>query len=82
MTMNEKQGQSSLGEKNEDPDLKPDSKPDAIEELRPTNEERVLNVGESGQFAPGGRYNELGATAPRRIDLDAQVDSALSEDNK
>ena len=82
MTMNDRQAQSSLGEKNEDPDLKPDATPSAVEELRPTNEERVLNVGESGQFAPGGRYNELGATAPRRIDLDEQVDSALSEDNK
>ena len=28
----------------------------------------------------GGRYNELGATRPRRLDLDEQVDSALSKE--
>ena len=44
-------------------------------------EERSLDIGESGQFAPGGRYNELNATKPRRIDLDEQTDSALKKDN-
>jgi hypothetical protein len=73
---------SSLGEKNADPDLKPDSTPNPVEELHPRNEERSLDIGESGQFAPGGRYNELGATAPRRIDLDEQVDSALSKEEE
>ncbi len=73
---------SSLGEKNADHDLKPDSTPDAVEELSPSNEERAINIGESGQFAPGGRYNELGATRPRRLDLDEQVDSALSNEEK
>ena len=73
---------SSLGEKNADPDLKPDSTPNPVEELSPQNEERSLDIGESGQFAPGGRYNELGATAPRRIDLDEQVDSALSKEEE
>ncbi len=38
MSMNEKQAQSSLGEKNEDPELRPDATPNAIDELRPTNE--------------------------------------------
>ncbi|HYE14435.1 MAG TPA: hypothetical protein VD968_08355 [Pyrinomonadaceae bacterium] len=74
------ESKSSLGEKNAEPDLKPDTKPDAIEDLNPANDERSLNLGESGQFAPGGRYNELGATKPRRIDLDEQVDSAVSGD--
>jgi len=73
---------SSLGEKNADHDLKPDSTPDAVEELSPSNEERAINIGESGQFAPGGRYNELGATKPRRLDLDDQVDSALTNEEK
>ena len=73
---------SSLGEKNADPDLKPDSTPNPVEKLHPQNEERSLDIGESGQFAPGGRYNELGATAPRRIDLDEQVDSALSKEEE
>ena len=73
---------SSIGEKNADPDLKPDSTPNPVEELNPRNEKRSLDIGESGQFAPGGRYNELGATAPRRIDLDEQVDSALSKEEE
>ena len=72
------QPKSSLGERNEDPDLKPDATPNPIEDINPANDERAIDVGESGQFAPGGRYNELGATRPRRLDLDEQVDSALS----
>ncbi len=75
----EKEMKSTLGERNADPELTPDNTPNAVEELSPSNEERALNVGESGQFAPGGRYNELGATSPRRLDLDDQVDSALKE---
>jgi len=74
------QTKSSLGEKNQDPELKPDATPNPIEEINPANDERSLDIGESGQFAPGGRYNELGATRPRRLDLDEQVDSALSKD--
>jgi len=73
------QTKSSLGEQNQDPDLKPDATPNPIEEINPANDERAINVGESGQFAPGGRYNELGATRPRRLDLDEQVDSALKK---
>ncbi len=71
---------SSLGERNQDPELKPDATPNPIEDITPANDERSLDIGESGQFAPGGRYNELGATKPRRIDLDEQVDSALSKE--
>ncbi len=77
-----KEMQSSLGEKNADHELKPDATPNSTEELSPSNEERAIDIGESGQFAPGGRYNELGATKPRRIDLDEQVDSALSGEDK
>jgi hypothetical protein len=75
----EKEMKTTLGERNADPDLKPDATPNATEELSPSNEERAIDIGESGQFAPGGRYNELGVTKPRRIDLDEQVDSALGE---
>ena len=78
----DKQMKTSLGEKNADPELKPDSTPNPVEDLNPANDERSLNIGESGQFAPGGRYNELGATRPRRIDLDDQVDSALDNEKK
>ena len=73
---------SSLGEKNADPELKPDATPNAVEDVNPANDQRSLEVGESGQFAPGGRYNELGATKPRRVDLDEQVDSSLSNEEK
>ena len=71
---------SSLGEKNQDPELRPDATPRPIEDINPANDERAIDVGESGQFAPGGRYNELGVTKPRRIDLDEQVDGALSKE--
>lgn len=71
---------SSLGERNQDPELKPDATPSPIEDVNPANDERAIDVGESGQFAPGGRYNELGVTRPRRLDLDEQVDSALSKE--
>jgi hypothetical protein len=33
-------------------------------------EERSLDIGESGQFAPGGYYNQQGAIAPDRHTLD------------
>jgi hypothetical protein len=74
------QTKTALGESNQDPDLKPDATPNPIEDINPANDERAIDIGESGQFAPGGRYNELGATRPRRLDLDEQVDGALSKD--
>jgi hypothetical protein len=80
MMADTKETKSSLGERNEDPELRPDATPNAIEDLNPANDERAIDIGESGQFAPGGRYNELGATRPRRIDLDDQVDGALSKE--
>ena len=61
--------------------MTPDTTPDSTHDLNPANDERSLDIGESGQFAPGGRYNELNATKPRRIDLDEQTDSALKKDN-
>lgn len=33
-------------------------------------EERSLDVGESGQFAPGGYYNQQGVNKPERSSLD------------
>ncbi|HBB88975.1 MAG TPA: hypothetical protein DC047_15325 [Blastocatellia bacterium] len=41
----------------------------AKDEVR--NDERSLDVGESGQFAPGGYYNQQGVNAPDRSALDA-----------
>jgi hypothetical protein len=42
--------------------------PSAEEELE--TEDRSLDVGESGQFAPGGYYNQLGVDKPDRSALD------------
>jgi len=36
-------------------------------------EDRSLDIGESGQFAPGGYYNQQGVTAPGRSRLDELV---------
>ena len=44
-----------------------------------TEDRRALDIGESGQFAPGGYYNQQGATKTDRIDLDEQVGSALDD---
>jgi len=44
-----------------------------------TEDRRALDIGESGQFAPGGYYNQQGATKTDRIDLDEQVSSALDD---
>jgi hypothetical protein len=46
---------------------KPSQAEDAL-----TREERSLDIGESGQFAPGGYYNQQGINEPRRT-LDDDV---------
>ncbi len=79
---NEKEMKSSIKERSSETDLKPDTTPDAVEDLNPANDERSLDIGESGQFAPGGYYNQQGVTKPRRVDLDEQVDSALNKEKK
>lgn len=61
---------TSLEEKNQDPELKPDATPNATEELNPANDKRTLDIGESGQFAPGGYYNQHGVVESERLDLD------------
>ena len=38
-----------------------------------TTEERSLDIGESGQFAPGGYYNQQGVNAPDRSVLEDDV---------
>ena len=38
-----------------------------------TTEERSLDVGESGQFAPGGYYNQQAVDAPQKRSLDDDV---------
>jgi hypothetical protein len=56
---------------NADDDLKPDT-------LTETNQ-RSLDIGAQGQYAPGGVYNQQGATQTDRIDLDEQTSSALDD---
>ena len=76
-----KQSQSTL-DTSHDPDLKPDSTPNPVEELNPANDRRSLDIGESGQFAPGGYYNQQAATKPERIDLDEQFPDRGDEESK
>ncbi len=70
----DKQSKSSLDEATAT-GLEPETFPDPIEEVNPANDLRSLDIGESGQFAPGGYYNQQGATQTERIDLDEQVAS-------
>ena len=44
------------------------AEPSAEDALK--TEERSLDIGESGQFAPGGYYNQQGVGAPDRSGLD------------
>ena len=55
------------------------SEPD-YQQGKVTNKERSADIGESGQHAPGGYYNQQNATKAARIDLDEQVDSALNRE--
>lgn len=52
-----------------------DLTPDTLTE----NNQRSLDIGAQGQFAPGGVYNQQGATQTDRIDLDEQTSSALDD---
>ena len=62
--------QSSINESQDDQGLKPDRAPSATEDINPANDERSLDIGESGQFAPGGYYNQHGIRENERLDLD------------
>ncbi|MGA9995326.1 MAG: hypothetical protein WBP93_07930, partial [Pyrinomonadaceae bacterium] len=42
--------------------------PDAATELDPANDLRAQDFGESGQFAPGGYYNQHGVNESERLD--------------
>ena len=37
------------------------------------NEERSLDIGESGQFAPGGYYNQQSVTQSKRKTIDDDI---------
>jgi hypothetical protein len=40
---------------------------------------RSLDIGVQGQFAPGGYYNQQGATETDHIDLDEQTSGATGD---
>lgn len=40
---------------------------------------RSLDIGESGQFAPGGYYNQQGATKTDGVNLDEQFGDATED---
>ncbi|HEX9917856.1 MAG TPA: hypothetical protein VGA87_01750 [Pyrinomonadaceae bacterium] len=46
-----------------------------IKQGKETNPHRTADIGESGQFAPGGYYNQQSANE-EHIDLDEQFDSS------
>lgn len=70
---------SSLEDSSADAGLKPDTAPSAAEEINPANDQRSLDIGESGQFAPGGYYNQHGVTEAERLNLD-DIDTRLPDD--
>jgi hypothetical protein len=55
--------------------------PDGAEEVNPANDSRSLDIGESGQFAPGGYYNQHGAAEGDRLNLD-EIDTGAGDDKK
>ena len=72
---------STVNDSPADPDLKPDTTPNAAEENNPANDQRSLDIGESGQFAPGGYYNQHGVAEADRLDLD-DIKTSTSSDDK
>lgn len=79
---NDNPRKSSLEESAADPDLTPDATPNPVEELNPANDKRSLDIGESGQFAPGGYYNQHGVAESERLDLDKFTDTRVKDGEK
>ena len=82
MVDDDNQRDSSLGDSNADQGLEPKKAPTATEAVSPSHEERSLDIGESGQFAPGGYYNQQGITEDERIDLDEYTATRTPDDKK
>lgn len=55
--------------------------PDAATELDPANDLRAQDFGESGQFAPGGYYNQHGVNESDRPDFD-ELTATRTDDKK
>jgi hypothetical protein len=80
MADDDKPRKSSVSDSLADPELKPERMPNAAEEVNPANDDRSLDIGESGQFAPGGYYNQHGITEAERLDLDEYTATTTSKD--
>lgn len=59
---------ATAAEPKKDEGLDPTFTPDPVDNL--VKDDRSLDIGGSGQFAPGGYYNQQNVTAADRIDLD------------
>jgi hypothetical protein len=77
---NDNARKTSLEESNADAGLKPEQTPNATEEVNPANDQRSLDIGESGQFAPGGYYNQHGVVESERLDLDEYTATRTPDD--
>ena len=77
---NDNQIKSTIKEESKDEGLETPSAPDAVEEL--ANDERAADFGESGQFAPGGYYNQQNVLAADRLDLDEGAETSGSKGDK
>ncbi len=77
---NDDQLKSSLDDSSADEGLEPATAPNAVDEV--ANDDRSLDIGESGQHAPGGYYNQQNVLAPDRIDLDEYTKTGESEKDK
>ena len=79
MADNDDARDSSLGDSAADQGLEPATAPTANEAVSPSHEQRSLDIGESGQFAPGGYYNQQGIRESERIDLDEYTSTGTSD---
>ncbi|MBV9210454.1 MAG: hypothetical protein JOZ52_07485 [Acidobacteria bacterium] len=77
---NDDQFKSTIEEKSQDEGLETPDAPGAVEAV--ADEDRMQDFGESGQFAPGGYYNQQNVLAPDRIDLDEGTKTGGSERDK
>jgi hypothetical protein len=63
-----------------EPDLTPGTAKNATEEV--LKDDRAQDYGESGQFAPGGMYNQHNVIQSDRIDLDEYTATRPKDDKK
>ena len=79
---NDNPRKSTLAESPAEAGSSPDTAPNAAEENNPANDQRSLDIGESGQFAPGGYYNQHGVVESERLDLDEYTATRPTDDQK